>query len=455
MGAASGPDSPLRVVVAGGGVAGAEALLALRELAGDRVSLTLVSPGDAVVLPALSVAEPFALGHAEHVPLAPLLAHVDAERVPASLSAVEPQKRRIRLDDGAAVEFDALVLTTGAHPVAAVEGATTWWPRGDPEAFGGLLRDLEEGYVTRVAFVIPPGAVWPLPLYELALMTAREVQGMGITDAELTVITPEAVPLTLFGPQAAAALRDELQRAGVALEVASVARVQRHEHLEILLRPSERRLAVDRVVALPAVEGPRIPGTAQDVAGFIEVEHAGRMRGCDRIWAAGDAVAYPVKFGGLATQQADIVAADIAAWAGASVAAPSESLHLTGVLMTGGRPRSLGDTAADTAAGAESARGGHAPLWRPEAKVFGAYLSPYLAAGGEPPVTAGTGDGVAVDEDLPAPSGARTGSFHALWRADQGEAEHLRRLGFEMRAYEARHRQAERWLREHGQLRRS
>ncbi|HET8979013.1 MAG TPA: hypothetical protein VFN87_12700 [Solirubrobacteraceae bacterium] len=454
MGSSSQPG-PLRVLVAGGGIAGAEALLALRNLAGDRVALTLVSPGDELVLPALSVAEPFALGHAEHVPLEPLLAEVGAQRVPGRLAAVEPSERRIRLADGASIEFDALVLTTGARPVAAVEHATTWWPQGDPQAFGGLLRDLEEGYVKRVAFVIPPAAVWPLPLYELALLTAQEVHGMGIDDAELTVITPEAVPLRLFGLQAAAALRDELARAGVGLEAASVARVEPGEPVEIELQPSSRRLAVDRVVALPAVEGPRIPGTAQDDQGFIEVERAGRMRGGDSVWAAGDAVAYPVKFGGLATQQADIVAADIAARAGASVTAPSESLHLTGVLMTGGRPRPL------DRAGAPSGDGGRRPLWRPDAKVYGRHLSPYLARGGEPAAAPGAGEGpavdegVAVDEALPPLSGAREGSFHALWRAEQGEAEHLRRLGFEMRAYETRHRQAEQWLRKHGQLRRS
>ena len=37
-------------------------------------------------------------------------------------------------------------------------------------------------------------------------MTARELSGMGIDDAQLTVITPEAVPLMLFGSDEAQAL---------------------------------------------------------------------------------------------------------------------------------------------------------------------------------------------------------------------------------------------------------
>lgn len=67
------------MVVAGGGIAGVEALLALRELAGDRVALTLVSSNEELVLPALSVAEPFALGHAQRYALGDLLTRVDGQ----------------------------------------------------------------------------------------------------------------------------------------------------------------------------------------------------------------------------------------------------------------------------------------------------------------------------------------------------------------------------------------
>lgn len=362
-----------RVVVVGGGVAGAEALLALRELAGDRIALTLVEPRDELVLPPLSVAEAFALGHAPHYPLQPLLEQSQAEHLQGSLSGVNPERQAIRLQDGSELEFDALLLAPGARPVARVEHATTWWPRGDGEAFSGLVRDLEEGYTKDVAFVLPPGPTWPLPLYELALMTAREVQGMGMDDVELTVITPEAVPLALFGDAASQALQEELREAGIAFETATVARVERGHRTTVVLQPSTRRLEVDRVVALPAVEGPRVEGTTQNDDGFILVDRDWRMRGSDRVWVAGDAVAYPVKFGGLAAQQADAAAAGIANSAGADVAVPAATLKLRGVLMTGARPRALGDRR-------EGTEDGHAaaPLWRPEEKVFGSYLSPFL-----------------------------------------------------------------------------
>ena len=87
--------------------------------------------------------------------------------------------------------------------------------RGDPDIYGGLLRDIDEGYSKRLAIIVPPGAVWPLPAYELAIMTAGEAYALGQNDVQITVVTPERAPLSLFGPEAGAAITDELKSAGV------------------------------------------------------------------------------------------------------------------------------------------------------------------------------------------------------------------------------------------------
>jgi hypothetical protein len=52
----------VRVLIAGGGVAGLEALLALRALAGDLVDLELLAPEPAFWYRPLAVAEPFDAG---------------------------------------------------------------------------------------------------------------------------------------------------------------------------------------------------------------------------------------------------------------------------------------------------------------------------------------------------------------------------------------------------------
>jgi sulfide:quinone oxidoreductase len=388
-------EAPVQVVVLGGGIAGAETMLALRALAGSRVSVTMISANEDLVLPAMSVAEPFSLGHAAHYRLRDLVDHAGGTLHIGSVAGVDDKQHEVRLKDGSTLPFDELVIALGARPVAKVEHATTWWPQGDQEQFHGLLRDLEEGYTKRVAFVIPAGAVWPLPLYELALMTARQAWGMGISDLELTVITPEAIPLALFGSGAATAVGEELRRVGIRLETASIGLVQRGAGgLRVVLQPTTRSINVERVIAIPGVEGPRIPGTAQDDHGFVRVDHDGRMRDSDRIWAAGDAIAYPVKFGGLATKQADLVAAGIAARAGAEISPERPSMTLSGVLMTGDRPRPVGPAPADEAAELR-------PIWRPRDKVFGEYLTPYLHDGHDEPTTPAPDGGVEVEETLP------------------------------------------------------
>src|SRR4051812_11768190 len=180
----------MEVLIAGGGVAGLEALLALRDMAGDRVRLVLVAADPEFTYRPLAVAEPFALGHAHQVPLSQFAEEADAELVIEAVVGVDAAAGRVHLGNRGSRRFDALLLAPGGRPVAGVEGATTWWPGGDPAIYGGLLRDVEEGYAKRIAIAVPPGAVWPLPAYELALMTAGEARAMGPPDREGTARSP-------------------------------------------------------------------------------------------------------------------------------------------------------------------------------------------------------------------------------------------------------------------------
>jgi sulfide:quinone oxidoreductase len=360
------------IVIAGGGVAGLEALLALRAIAGDRVRLTLIAPDPDFTYRPLAVAEPFALGHAHRVPLTRFAADAGAELVRDAVVGADDAAGNVRLKDGGSRPYEALIVAPGGRAVAGVEGATTWWPGGDSETYGGLLRDIDEGYAKRIAIVIPPGAVWPLPAYELALMTAGEAHEMGHSDVEVTVVTPERSPLALFGDEAGKALADELRQAGVALLTGAVAR---RAGGELVLDPSGDRLDVQRVFAVPRILGPALDGLPADDEGFIVAGDDGRVEGTERTWAAGDGIVSPVKFGGLATHQARVAAAGIARAAGADdVPDPGEPV-LHGRLLVGRRTRRL--------RGRGDAEG--APLWWPQGKIAGEYLPRWLAEHGVAP----------------------------------------------------------------------
>lgn len=380
------------IVIAGGGVAGLEALLALRSMARDKVRLTLIAPDPDFSYRPLAVAEPFGLGHAHRVPLRRFTADAGAELVVDAVEGVDDHARQIQLRDGGTLSFDALLAAPGGRPVEGVKGARTWWPSGDTDSYGGLLRDIDEGYAKRIAIVVPPGAVWPLPAYELALMTAGEAKAMGQDDVKITVVTPEREPLTLFGASASKAVGEELRWAGVDLVTGVVARGTGDG---IVLEPGGGRLDVQRAFAVPRIVGPALTGLECDEEGFLLVREDGRVRGARHTWGAGDGIASPVKFGGLATHQARVAAAGIAREAGAEdVPDPGEPV-LHGRLLVGQRTRRL--------RGRGDAEG--APLWWPHGKVAGQYLPRWLAENGvitpaseEPP----EGEGVKVERSMRA-----------------------------------------------------
>jgi sulfide:quinone oxidoreductase len=371
-------STPHRVVIAGGGVAGLEALLALRALAGDRVELTLVAPTPDFVYRPLAVAEPFALGHRRRTPLAEAARTAAATFVQAPLTGVDVAQRTVRLGDGETLPYDALVLATGAaaEPAFGNGQVFTWDDTCDAEAIGGLLRDLEEGYSQRLAIVIPPGPGWPLPAYELALLISADARGMGM-NPEITLVTPEQAPLAIFGPRAVEVVAEELKRAGVQVELGAYAEFDPGPPRTIVMRPSGRRLEVARVLALPRLRGRAPEGIPADPDGFISVDAHGRLAGTDGVWAAGDGIAFPVKFGGLAAEQADAVAADIAANAGAVVERAPFRPVLRGRLLTSSGPRYM---RYDAAGGGGEGEATTHTLWWPPGKVNGRYLAPWLAA---------------------------------------------------------------------------
>ncbi|MDP9345766.1 MAG: FAD-dependent oxidoreductase [Actinomycetota bacterium] len=367
--------SPHRVVIAGGGIAGLEALLALRALGAGRVELTLVSAEEDFVYRPMAVARPFGLGHARHTPLADAARDAGATLKIAALESVDRDARMIRTSDGD-LGYDELVLAVGARSERAFARGTSWDDRADDEAMSGLLRDLEEGYLPSLAIVVPPGPGWPLPAYELALMIRRDAYGMGM-DPKITIVTPEQAPLAVFGARAVEAITTELDAAGIALETGAYAELAPGDLTTVRLRPGDRSFDVARVLALPRLHGRPIPGVPHDGDGFVEVDEHCRVRGIDGVWAAGDGIAFPIKFGGLATQQADAAAEDIAHLAGAVAEPRPFRPVLRGRLLTGGAQRWMRYAAAG--GGGEGQTATHA-LWWPPGKVAGRYLAPWLAA---------------------------------------------------------------------------
>jgi sulfide:quinone oxidoreductase len=393
-----------RVVIAGSGVAAVEAVLALRQHAGRNFEIELLAPAHALEHRPASVAAPFGLGAPPPLDLHELARRYDVGLVEGELAGVDVDRQRMALGSGEERGYDHLLVAVGARPEPAVPGALTFRGPADVPMVEWALTEVERGHRHQLVVAVPSAVTWPLPAYELAIMAGTRLQG--VRDATVTLVTPEREPLWIFGEAAGVALRDLLAEREVALRTGT-----RPAHVtdDVLWLHEGQAMIADTVVSLPRLTGPHLPGLPCDDDGFLPTDAHGYVMGARRVLAAGDVTTFPVKQGGLATQQADAAAATIAHELGAGVEARPFVPVLRGLLLTGGAPlylraeldragrRRSGGARRLRLAGEVSSRA----LWWPPGKVAGRYLAPYLstarpvALGDEPMLDRVAGAGTA------------------------------------------------------------
>jgi len=382
------PTSPKHILIAGGGVAAVEAVAALRALAGSLPRITLLAPEDELPQRAASVAAPFGFGTRSPLPFDVIRRHAHFDLRRGTLARVEADAHTAVDAAGEAIRYDMLLVAVGATPRAALDGAITF--RGQQDA-PAVARAVEA--TARLAFVVPSPSGWALPAYEMAIMAAVELRDRD-REPEITIVTAEPAPLWVFGEQASGAVGELLGERGIGVRAGVRATTVRPGVLELADGPS---VPADRVIALPELIGPALPGLPHGPHGFIPVDAHGRVPGVPDVFAVGDATTFPLKQGGLATQQADAAAEAIAADLGVPVQPAPFRPVMRGLLLTGGAPLYLrstlsleGEPESGTArptARRPASMASRRALWWPPAKIAGRYLAPLLATA-RPPLLA-------------------------------------------------------------------
>lgn len=364
-----------RVLIAGGGVAALEAAIALRDLAGDRVEVVIYSPREDFIYRPFAVAEPYGASREMRYDLRPLAERCGATFHRGSIGSVDGERQRAHTHDGEEISYEQLIVACGSRLLVGVSGAVTFWGVAEDHRVQDVVRDLRERRLRRVVFTMPGGGTWALPMYELALLAGTELAKAGVEDASLVIVTPEDSPLHLFGIGASQRVGELLAARGI--EVITGATPVKYEGGRLTLSPSAE-VEADAVLSLPHIEGRQIGGVPHDLNGFVAIDEHCRIQGMPHAFAIGDVTSFPVKQGGIATQQADVAAEAIAAELGCDVPAGALDPLLRGVLWTGTEPLYLSGYLAG--GHGETSIAGDTPLWdgAEEDKIVGRYLTPFL-----------------------------------------------------------------------------
>jgi sulfide:quinone oxidoreductase len=395
-----------RVLVAGAGVAGLEFVLALAELAPGRAAVEIVSPDSVFRYRPFAVAETFGVGAPFRLDMRNMASDAGATWRPGELVSVDHDQHVAFTAQGELLPYDLLVVASGARSEIGLQGALTFRGEQDESAFRALLTELASGVVDSVAFAVPPGASWPLPLYELALMSAAHLEEVARTGVRLVLVTPEAAPLERFDGAASELVAGLLEAAGIEVECGRYAVEPTEDGLRLV---PDGYLKVERVVTLPRLRGPHLAGLPCDRDGFLQTDLHGRVRGADDVYAVGDVTSFPVKQGGIAIQQAGAAGEDVAARLGVPLRPTPFRPVLRGLLLTGETPRFL--WADPTGGRGETSAVAYHPLWWPPGKIAGGRLAHYLDEAGlpVPPPPAGPTT-VPIELELELEAGRRSGS---------------------------------------------
>ena len=357
----------MRVLIAGGGVAALEALLALSDVGAGHVEIEVLAPRRELTYRPMAIAEAFGLATPRHVDLADAAAR---HRAKFRTGALDRVFDRVAISaDGQRIPFDFLLLAIGCRPIAGLPRACTFAGPDGVGAFRDVLDRLRSGETRSVAFTLPARARWSLALYELGLMTAAYAARHGVR-AELHIVTPERRALEVFGDEVSDHVEALLEDAGVQLHTRATPLAV---HTGRLITTPAQSIRADEVVALPRLRPPHIGGIPHNAEGFVPVDRFSRVNGLTRVYAAGDITSYPVKQGGLAAQQADAAAMSIAAAAGAPATPRPFQPVLRAALLTGDAPHYIRSAHGRAPAISPNA------LWWPPEKTAGRYLAAFLA----------------------------------------------------------------------------
>lgn len=312
-----------QVTILGGGFAGLETAFLLKHRLHDDIDITLVSDEPSFLFRPNTIYIPFGLDVEDlKIPLTTPAERQGIRLVQGRVQDVDPGSHRVYLDRGDPLNYESLVVATGASmrpsevPGLAEHANTIWTPGQMSELGKGIARIVDRaraGQVSRLLFLIPPNNKCSGPLYELVFMIETHLRREGIRAAvEMVWTTSEHHFIQAFGPKIHDVVVEEFADRKIRGHLEWV--VDRVEPDRVHYTNGET-VDYDLLVTFPPyIAAVPYSSFQSDDRGFLKTTlEDRRVLGTEGVYAPGDAGDFPVKQAFLAFLQADAVAEDIVA----------------------------------------------------------------------------------------------------------------------------------------------
>ncbi len=301
-----------RIVILGGGTGGTLAANRLNKSLGDGASITVVDENDRHIYQPGLLFVPFGLTHAEDIvrPRSRQL-HRGVHYHQSAIDHVDIETDRVHLADGTVLDYDALIVATGARLVPEetdgllgpgwMDNVFTFYDLAGATGLEGKLATFEGGRL--VVNVVDMPIKCPVAPLEFCFLADWYLQERGIRDrTSITFVTPLDGAFTK--PVASERLGGMLAERGI--EVVSEFNTEQVDgERGVLVSYDEREVPFDLAVVVPVHSGATYVGKSPGLGDALDFvftdEHTLQSKVKDNVFAIGDATGLPVSKAGSVT----------------------------------------------------------------------------------------------------------------------------------------------------------
>jgi sulfide:quinone oxidoreductase len=312
------------VLILGGGSGGLATAGRLKELLGDKISITVIDKQRSFVM-GFSLLRVMTGEKTEQEVIVPKekVSQKGIKFINTEVNRIDVNNGIVRTDQGEFV-YDYLVVALGAElapeKIPGFESAFHMYTLEDAKKLRDALSSFRGGSI-RLVVSSTPFKCPPAP-YEAAMLIDDHLRNKGLRDkSDIQIFTPEPQPMPIAGPEVGNMVVSMLNEKGIGFHSNTKVSLIDGSSKQIVFENGSRE-KYDLLIAIPPHTTPKVireSGGLADASEWISVDPKNMQTKYDRVYAIGDVAAVKLPSGMMlpkaatfAFGQAEIVASNIA-----------------------------------------------------------------------------------------------------------------------------------------------